>query len=95
MPAQLNNTHGHVRVCTVLVTHGNVGRASCLRADVQRPNGRNVNGDRPQVLNSRRPERHTQTAGGRTARDSTTSQTTSHASGALAQAIAREKETPT
>jgi len=73
MRIQLNNTHGHVRVCTVLVTHGNVGRASCLRADVQRPNVTNVNGDRPQVLNSRRPERHTRTAGGRTARDLTTS----------------------
>ena len=49
MPAQLNNTHGHVRVCTVLVTHGNVGRAPCLRAGVQRPNDINVNGVRPQL----------------------------------------------
>jgi len=79
MRVQLNNTHGHVRICTVLVTHGNVGRAVCLCATVQRPNVINANGDRPQVVNSRRPERHTRTAGGRTPRDQTTNTTTSHA----------------
>ena len=79
MRVQLNKPHGRVRVCTVPVIHGNVGRAPCLRAGVQRPNATYAYGDRPQVLDSRRPELLARTAGGRTARDLTTSMTTSEA----------------
>ena len=43
----------------------------------------------------RQPQLLAESVGGRSAQDSTTDQTTSHASGALAQAIAREKEQPT
>ena len=64
---QLNNTHDHVRVCTVLVTHGNVGRALCLRADVQRLNVTNTYGVRPQLMHSRQPQLLAETVGGRSA----------------------------
>lgn len=43
----------------------------------------------------RQPELLAQSVGGRSAQDSTTSQRPSHASGAVGQAIARQKEQPT
>ena len=45
-------------------TYGNVGRAVCPRATVQRPNVINANGDRPTMSYIRQPQRHTEIAGG-------------------------------
>lgn len=67
MRVQLNKPHGRVRVCTVPVIHGNVGRAPCLRAGEQRPNVTNAYGIRPQLCNIRQPQLLAETVGGRSA----------------------------
>ena len=49
MPTQSRDAWPHHQLQMVGVTLGDVGRADCLKASVQRPNVINVNGDRPHV----------------------------------------------
>ena len=65
--------HGLVRIRTVQVEHsGTRVEQTALRQTVRRTNDTNANGDRPIRVNIRRPERHTQTAGGLRPTDPTT-----------------------
>ena len=64
MPTQSRDAWPHHHLQMVGGIHGDVGRAVCLRATVQRPNVINVNGDRPTMSNIRQPQRHTGIAGG-------------------------------
>jgi hypothetical protein len=64
MPTQSRDAWPHHQLQMVGVIHGDVGRADCLKASVQRPNVINVNGDRPTMSNIRQPQRHTGIAGG-------------------------------
>jgi hypothetical protein len=64
MPTQSKDAWPHHQLQMVGVIHGDVGRADCLKASVQRPNVINVNGDRPTMSNIRQPQRHTGIAGG-------------------------------
>jgi len=64
MPTQSRDAWPHHQLQMVGGIHGDVGRAVCLRATVQRPNVINVNGDRPTMSNIRQPQRHTGIAGG-------------------------------
>jgi hypothetical protein len=64
MPTQSRDAWPHHQLQMVGVIHGDVGRAVCPRATVQRPNVINVNGDRPTMSNIRQPQRHTGIAGG-------------------------------
>jgi hypothetical protein len=49
MPTQSRDAWPHHQLQMVGGIHGDVGRAVCLRATVQRPNVINENGDRPHV----------------------------------------------
>jgi len=64
MGTQLSQAGRHHQLQMVRRTQGNLGRAVCLQATVQRPNVINVNGDRPTMSNIRQPQRHTGIAGG-------------------------------
>jgi hypothetical protein len=49
MPTQSRDAWPHHHLQMVGGIHGDVGRAVCLQATVQRPNVTNENGDRPHV----------------------------------------------